>query len=116
MNPSERLAAARIAHRWGWHQLAISTLIAAGEWNALEMRFPTVYAQDFERAARQQRVEQDWLYAIARQESALNATVRSPAGALGLMQVMPATAELTARRPAFRTAAARTCSIPPPTW
>lgn len=98
MNPSDRLAAARIASDWGWHQLAISTLIAAGEWNALELRFPTVYAQDFERAARQQRVGQDWLYAIARQESALNATVRSPAGALGLMQVMPATAELTARK------------------
>jgi soluble lytic murein transglycosylase len=98
MNQSERLAAARIASRWGWHQLAISTLIAAGEWNALDVRFPTVYAQDFERAARQQRVEQNWLYAIARQESALNATVRSPAGALGLMQVMPATAELTARK------------------
>ena len=98
MSQSERLAAARIASGWGWHQLAISTLIAAGEWNALDMRFPTVYAQDFERAARQQRVEQNWLYAIARQESALNATIRSPAGALGLMQVMPATAELTARK------------------
>lgn len=98
MNQPERLAAARIASRWGWHQLAISTLIAAGEWNALELRFPTVYAQDFARAARQQRLEQNWLYAIARQESALNATVRSPAGALGLMQVMPATAELTARK------------------
>ncbi len=98
MSQSERLAAARIASGWGWHQLAISTLITAGEWNALDMRFPTVYTQDFERAARQQRVEQNWLYAIARQESALNATVRSPAGALGLMQVMPATAELTARK------------------
>ena len=98
MNQPERLAAARIASGWGWHQLAIATLIAAGERNALEMRFPVLYAQDFERAARQQRLEQNWLYAIARQESALNATVRSPAGALGLMQVMPATAELTARK------------------
>ncbi|MBP6382537.1 MAG: transglycosylase SLT domain-containing protein [Pseudomonadales bacterium] len=102
MNQSERLAAARIASSRGWHQLAIGTLIAAGEWNALEMRFPTVHAQDFARAARQQRVEQNWLYAIARQESALNPTVRSPAGALGLMQVMPTTAELTARKAGIR--------------
>lgn len=98
MDASGRLAAAHLASRWGWHQLAIGTLIDAGERNALELRFPALYAQDFARAARQQGLEQNWLYAIARQESALNASVKSPAGALGLMQLMPATAELTARK------------------
>jgi len=98
MDASGRLAAAHLASRWGWHQLAIGTLIGAGERNALELRFPALYAEDFARAARQQGLGQNWLYAIARQESALNASVKSPAGALGLMQLMPATAELTARK------------------
>ncbi|HND15190.1 MAG TPA: transglycosylase SLT domain-containing protein, partial [Pseudomonadales bacterium] len=83
---------------WGWHQLAIMTLAAAQEWDALDLRFPIVHRSDFDAAARRERVDASWLYAIARQESALDPGVRSPAGALGLMQVMPATAQLTARQ------------------
>ncbi len=45
--------------------------------------------------------EQALIYAIARQESEFNARARSPAGALGLMQVMPATGQGIARRNGF---------------
>jgi len=113
MDASGRLAAAHLASRWGWHQLAIGTLIGAGERNALELRFPALYAEDFARAARQQGLGQNWLYAIARQESALNASVKSPAGALGLMQLMPATARWTSLLPgiAYRGSHAETHSL-----
>ena len=98
----ERLAAAKLAYAWGWHQLAITTLASVQNWDDLEMRFPILFSEQFDSAARGQGMDNAWLYAIARQESAMNATVKSPAGALGLMQVMPATAQLTARRAGIR--------------
>ena len=98
LDARQQVAAAHLAAQWGWHQLAIMTLAAAQEWNALDLRFPIVHRSDFDAAARREKVDASWLYAIARQESALDPGVRSPAGALGLMQVMPATAQLTARQ------------------
>ncbi|MEM8627359.1 MAG: lytic transglycosylase domain-containing protein, partial [Pseudomonadota bacterium] len=48
------------------------------------------------------RPEMPLVYAIARQESEFNAKARSPAGALGLMQVMPATGRGIARNNGWR--------------
>lgn len=48
--------------------------------------------------------------AIARQESEFNARARSPAGARGLMQVMPATAKGIAKRNGFRYSAGKLAS------
>jgi soluble lytic murein transglycosylase len=97
-----RLAAARLADTWGWHTLAITTVAAAKEWNDLELRFPVIYREYFDAAGKRQKLESHWLFAIARQESALNPGARSPVGAMGLMQLMPATAQQTARSSGLR--------------
>ncbi len=97
MSTASQEAAARLADRWGWHTLAISTAAAAKDWNDLGLRFPVIYREHFDAAAKRQRVDPTLLFAIARQESALNPGARSPVGALGLMQLMPATAKQTAR-------------------
>ncbi len=51
-----------------------------------------VYRNEFRSAARQWRVDEAWLRAIAHIESGFDATAVSPKGAQGLMQLMPETA------------------------
>ena len=52
----------------------------------------------YQEAALRHGVEPYLLQAVTRQESAFQVRVKSSAGALGLMQVMPATAKLAIRR------------------
>jgi hypothetical protein len=51
-----------------------------------------VFAAQFRAAARRTGVEDAWLRAIAHAESGFDATARSPKGAQGVMQLMPAIA------------------------
>jgi soluble lytic murein transglycosylase len=55
------------------------------------MRFPLAYHDRVLEQARDKDLDPAWMYAIVRQESAFIADARSPAGALGLMQIMPGT-------------------------
>lgn len=84
-------------HKWGWHNQTIALLGRAQYWDALDQRFPVLYSEDMLRAAKNQKLDVAWLLAIARQESAFNPDARSHAGAMGLMQVMPATGRSTAK-------------------
>lgn len=95
---NERLAAAQLAHQWGWHNQVVITLAKAKNWDDLDLRFPTPYAENFQQAALNNSILPNWAYAIARQESAFRADAKSPVGARGLMQIMPATARETARK------------------
>lgn len=62
----------------------------------LEMIFPKEFRQDIETQAKKYTLPQGLLYAIVKQESAFQAEAQSPVGALGLMQLMPKTAERVA--------------------
>jgi soluble lytic murein transglycosylase len=59
-----------------------------------------------------QAVELPLVYAIARQESLFHASARSHAGALGLMQMLPSTAKLTANKFGIAFAPARLTTDP----
>lgn len=92
------LVAARIAQQWQWHQQAILAMTRADYWDDIDVRFPLAFRDVFEGNAKQQDLPLPLVLAISRQESAFAADVASPAGAFGLMQLMPATAREVARK------------------
>ncbi|HSG88830.1 MAG TPA: transglycosylase SLT domain-containing protein [Pseudomonadales bacterium] len=98
LSDRELLALAEYTRRLGWHRESIRAAIAAEHWDQVDLRFPLAYSEPMLEAAGARQLQPSWLYAIARQESAFMADARSSAGALGLMQVMPSTARLTAKR------------------
>jgi soluble lytic murein transglycosylase len=69
-----------------------------GRWrNAWEAAYPKAYEDLVRRAATERGIPFSLAWAIMREESAFIVDVRSPTGALGLMQLMPQTAKEVAR-------------------
>jgi soluble lytic murein transglycosylase len=66
--------------------------------NQLILRFPIIHYETVKQYAKNYRVPAELIYAIIRQESGFREDVVSPAGARGLMQVMPTTASVVAKR------------------
>ncbi len=89
---------AQLAHGQEWYRLAIDAANASRHWNALDLRFPLAYVDDFQRRAQSRAVPVSELMAIARRESAFFPSARSPVGARGLMQLMPSTGIAVARK------------------
>ncbi|MEP1594996.1 MAG: transglycosylase SLT domain-containing protein [Halieaceae bacterium] len=92
----ERQLLAALASDQGWHRMGIDAASKAKAWDALDIRFPMPYQETFAHHATLQRVPPTELMAIARRESAFFPQARSPVGARGLMQVMPATGKQVA--------------------
>ncbi|HCK82642.1 MAG TPA: lytic murein transglycosylase [Candidatus Competibacteraceae bacterium] len=90
--------AALLADRWEWHSQAIATLARTEYWDDLNVRFPLAYKNGVLDNARASALDPAWVYAIIRQESNFRPAARSPVGALGLMQLVPATGRDIARQ------------------
>tara|TARA_R110002050_G_scaffold269917_2_gene412473 strand:+ start:3754 stop:5670 length:1917 start_codon:yes stop_codon:yes gene_type:complete len=97
MTPRELQLLATLTHQWQWHNQTIALLGKAQYWDALDLRFPVIYDTPILKASRTNGIDPSWLFGIARQESAFNPHARSPVGASGLMQLMPATATQIAK-------------------
>ena len=69
------------------------------QWQLEQDLHPRRFAALFERAGAQERVDPQLLLAVARQESRFSPGVRSVVGAVGLLQLMPATAAELAGQP-----------------
>lgn len=98
MNNRELQTAAVVARDWGWHDRAIYTVALSDHMHDLELRFPLLYRELVQAAATEYTIDPGWIYGVVRQESAFVADARSTAGALGLMQLMPATGRLVGRK------------------
>jgi soluble lytic murein transglycosylase len=98
LSAEEKRQAAILADRWGWHSRAIATAASLGEYDDLEIRYPLPFKDHFERSSSAASIAPTWAYGIARSESLFMRDVRSRAGAIGLMQLMPATGREVARQ------------------
>lgn len=97
-SPQQARALADYAAHQHWHARLVQTTIAGGMWDALDWRFPEAYRDSFLHWGHQTGVDPYLLMAITRRESAYNPDALSPAGARGLMQLMPGTASLVSRQ------------------
>lgn len=96
LSAHEKAQAALLAHDWGWHSRAIASVASAGQYDDLAIRYPLAYEKSFERYAADAGIQVSWAFGIARSESLFMSDVRSSAGAVGIMQLMPDTGRRTA--------------------
>lgn len=97
-NSNELEAIGYLANDWQQHSIAIRSLAKGENWNNIILRFPTPHKEPVLQAAQQHNVDPAWVYGVMRRESAFNSEVRSPVGAIGLMQLMPDTARFIGKR------------------
>ncbi len=99
---AQLLAAAELARRMAWYDGAINTAERTRELHDFELRFLTPYREQAHQAARENDIDEAWVYGLMRQESRFVNVARSSVGATGLMQIMPATARWIAQRLGIR--------------
>ena len=90
--------AALIANKWGWYDQSIISFTRSGYLNDVEKRFPLAYASQFSAVGKTYDIQPAFAMAIARRESSFMPDAVSPAGATGLMQLMPGTARYLAKK------------------
>ncbi len=93
---SELAAAAVLGSRWGLHDRAIYAAGLSNHRRAISLRFPLLYRSEVARASMDNAIDPAWIFGVMRRESAYIRDVRSSAGAIGLMQLMPRTARYVA--------------------
>lgn len=96
LSAREKRQAAVLAHRWGWHSRAIATAAQSGALDDLELRYPLPHRESFELYTSDAKIRESWAYGVARSESLFMRDIRSSAGAVGVMQLMPETGRRTA--------------------
>jgi soluble lytic murein transglycosylase len=97
LTEEEQKAAAILANRWNWHSRSAVTAHQSGLTDDYELRYPRAFEKPLKNAAKRHDISLSWLSGLMRSESLFMHDIRSPAGALGLMQVMPRTGRQTAK-------------------
>jgi soluble lytic murein transglycosylase len=92
LGAEDLMVAAVVARGLDWPDQAIRTLARSGYWDDLDLRFPLGYRGLVRAQAGANGLPDSWIYAVLREESTFDPGAGSPAGAIGLMQLMPDTA------------------------
>jgi soluble lytic murein transglycosylase len=98
LNAEEQVQSVVLASRWGWHEQAI--LIAAEQklFDDYQLLYPLPFNSQVQAAAQKTQLPMEFIYGTLRQESLYRRDALSAADARGLMQLLPSTAKLTARK------------------
>jgi soluble lytic murein transglycosylase len=102
MNDRELLAAADLARRNQIWDRAIAAADRTKNEHDYTLRFLAPYGDQVRPAARDQALDDAWVYGLMRQESRFITSAKSGVGASGLMQLMPATAKWVAKKIGLR--------------
>ena len=93
----ELAAGAVLASHWSLYDRAIFTAGKTEQKRAISVRFPVLYRPEVAKAAAKHRIDPAWIFGVMRRESAYIRDIKSGAGAVGLMQLMPNTAKYVAK-------------------
>jgi len=98
MSDRELLAASSIAERAGVYDRAIAAADRTTNEHDYSLRYLSPYSDQVRPAAKNQALDDAWVYGLMRQESRFVTSAKSSVGASGLMQLMPATARWVAKK------------------
>lgn len=98
LDDRQLLAAAELAHNHEVIDRAISTADRTHAEHDFSQRYPTPFYAKVEPRVREVGLDPAWVYGLMRQESRFIMDAKSSAGAKGLMQLMPATANYVAKK------------------
>ena len=99
---AQLIAAAELARRSEVYDRAIHTADKTQRAHNFSLRYPVRYPDVFRDYARTHGLDEAWVLGLVRQESRFIADARSSAGAAGLMQIMPRTAQYVASKIGLR--------------
>ncbi len=90
--------AATMASAWKWHDNAIKTVAKTPHREDYNLRFPMPYRSLVMSNVDKHKLDPSIIYSVMRRESLFDPLAKSRVGALGLMQLMPATARSVAKK------------------
>jgi len=102
LGEDDRHQAALLAAGQGWYDRTIAALGALGAMQAYPWRFPMIERTRVLGYSERWQVDPALVFGLMRAESAMQPDALSPAGARGLLQLMPGTASEVARRNGLR--------------
>ncbi len=98
MDDQSLLAAAEVASRNDLPDRAVNTAERTQSVHDFSRRYPLPHRDPLSASAKQNGLDEAWVFGLIRQESRFITDARSRVGAQGLMQLMPATAKWVAKQ------------------
>ena len=89
--------ASAIAHQLQWHERMFRAIASSGFKTIINEQYPIAFEHDYSRQSSATGIDISWLLAMSRQESGFAPLAKSGKGAMGVMQLMPATAKRLAK-------------------